>query len=89
MHREGHWYRTLHNRREDFIFRSEYVNLLIGIYHLCGSFSFVRLLNLLMNIAMVFEIRKLAGRMFSNKTGYYAAILYMLIFSNLYAPIAG
>ena len=37
---------------------------------------------------MVFEIRKLAGRMFSNKTGYYAAILYMLIFSNLYAPIA-
>ena len=37
---------------------------------------------------MVFEIRKLAGWMFSNKTGYYAAILYMLIFSNLYAPIA-
>ena len=38
---------------------------------------------------MVFEIRKLAGRIvFESKTGYYAAILYMLIFSNLYAPIA-
>lgn len=84
----GTWYPDVHNQYEDFIFGPGYVNLLIGIYHLCGSFSFVRLLNLLMNIAMVFEIRKLAGRMFSNKTGYYAAILYMLIFSNLYAPIA-
>lgn len=78
----------MHNQYEDFVFGPGYVNLLIGIYHLFGSFSFVRLLNLLMNIAMVFEIRKLAGRMFSNETGYYAAILYMLIFSNLYAPIA-
>ena len=65
----GTWYPDVHNQYEDFIFGPGYVNLLIGIYHLCGSFSFVRLLNLLMNIAMVFEIRKLAGRMFSNKTG--------------------
>ena len=84
----GTWYPDVHNQYDDFIFGPGYVNLLIGIYHLFGSFSFVRLLNLLMNIAMVFEIRKLAGRMFSNKTGYYAAILYMSIFSNLYAPIA-
>lgn len=84
----GTWYPDMHNQYEDFIFGPGYVNLLIGIHHLFGSFSFVRLLNLLMNIAMVFEIQKLAGRMFSDKTGYYAAILYMLIFSNLYAPIA-
>ena len=84
----GTWYPDVHNQYEDFIFGPGYVNLLIGIYHLFGSFSYVRLLNLLMNIAMVFEIRKLAGQIFSIKTGYYAAILYMLIFSNLYAPIA-
>lgn len=84
----GTWYPDVHNQYEDFIFGPGYVNLLIGIYHLFGSFSYVRLLNLLMNIAMVFEIRKLAGGIFSIKTGYYAAILYMLIFSNLYAPIA-
>lgn len=84
----GTWYPDVHNQYEDFIFGPGYVNLLIGIYHLFGSFSYVRLLNLLMNIAMVFEIRKLAGEIFSIKTGYYAAILYMLIFSNLYAPIA-
>lgn len=84
----GTWYPDVHNQYEDFIFGPGYVNLLIGIYHLFGSFSYVRLLNLLMNIAMVFEIRKLAEEIFSIKTGYYAAILYMLIFSNLYAPIA-
>lgn len=84
----GTWYPDVHNQYEDFIFGPGYVNLLIGIYHLFGSFSYVRLLNLLMNIAMVFEIRKLSGQIFSIKTGYYAAILYMLIFSNLYAPIA-
>lgn len=50
----GTWYPDVHNQYEDFIFGPGYVNLLIGIYHLCGSFSFVRLLNLLMNIAMVF-----------------------------------
>lgn len=84
----GTWYPDVHNQYEKFVFGPGYVNLLIGIHHLFGSFSFVRLLNLLMNIAMVFEVRKLAGRMFSDKTGYYAAILHMLVFSNLYAPIA-
>ena len=44
----GTWYPDVHNQYEDFIFGPGYVNLLIGIYHLCGSFSFVRLLNLLM-----------------------------------------
>ena len=42
----GTWYPDVHNQYEDFIFGPGYVNLLIGIYHLCGSFSFVRLLNL-------------------------------------------
>ena len=49
----GTWYPDVHNQYDDFIFGPGYVNLLIGIYHLFGSFSFVRLLNLLMNIAMV------------------------------------
>ena len=43
----GTWYPDVHNQYEDFIFGPGYVNLLIGIYHLCGSFSFVRLLNIL------------------------------------------
>lgn len=82
------WYPGAHSQYEPFIFGPGYVNLLVGIYHLFGSFSFVRLLNLLMNIAMVLEIRKLAEGMFSERTGYYAALLYMSVFSNLYVPIA-
>lgn len=82
------WYPDTHNHYDTFIFGPGYVNLLIGINQLFGSFSVVRLLNLCMNIAMLFEVRLLATRIFSKKTGDYAAILYMLTFSNLYLPIA-
>ena len=84
----GTWYPAPHNQYEVFIFGPGYVNLLIGIHSLFGSFSFVRLLNLLLNIAMVFEVGILARRLFNDRIGYYASILYMLIFSNLYIPIA-
>lgn len=65
----GTWYPDVHNQYDDFIFGPGYVNLLIGIYHLFGSFSFVRLLNLLMNIAMVFEIRSWPDGCFRIKRG--------------------
>lgn len=35
----GTWYPDMHNQYEDFIFGPGYVNLLIGIHHLFGSFS--------------------------------------------------
>lgn len=84
----GTWYPAPHNQYDPFIFGPGYVNLLIGVHSLFGSFSFMRLLNLLLNIAMVFEIWILARRMFNDRIGYYSSILYMLIFSNLYIPIA-
>lgn len=84
----GTLYPAPHNQYDPFVFGPGYVNLLIGVHSLFGSFSFMRLLNLLLNIAMVFEIWILARRIFNDRIGYYSSILYMLIFSNLYIPIA-
>ncbi len=84
----GTWYPAPHNQYDLFIFGPGYVNLLIGIQTLFGSFSYIRLLNLLLNMAMVFEILLLARRLFNDRIGYYASILYMLVYSNLYIPIA-
>ncbi|MCD7848433.1 MAG: hypothetical protein LUH63_01095 [Parabacteroides sp.] len=85
---DGTWYPAPHNLYNPFIFGPGYVNLLIGIHSLFGSFSFVRLLNLLLNIAMVFEVLILARKLFNERIGYISSIIYMLIYSNLYIPIA-
>ena len=82
------WYPALHNQYDLFVFGPGYVNLLIVVHSLFGSFSFVRLLNLILNIALVGEIWLLAKQLFGKTTAYWAALLYMLVYSNWYMPIA-
>ena len=71
------WYPALHNQYDLFVFGPGYVNLLIVVHSLFGSFSFVRLLNLILNIALVGEIWLLAKQLFGKTTAYWAALLYM------------
>lgn len=85
---KGTWYPGVHSELDPFIFGPGYINLLVLLHHLFGSFQEVRLLNLLLNVLMVVEVGILARRLFDEKTGYMAAILYMLTFSNVYLPIA-
>ena len=82
------WYPAPHNQYDLFVFGPGYVNLLIVVHSLFGSFSFVRLLNLILNIALVGEIWLLAKQLFGKTTAYWAALLYMLVYSNWYMPIA-
>ena len=65
----GTWYPDMHNQYEDFIFGPGYVNLLIGIHHLFGSFSFVRLLNLLRILQWYLKYGSWPGGCFRIKRG--------------------
>lgn len=84
----GTWYPGAHSVNEPFIFGPAYINLLVLLHHLFGSFYVVRLLNLILNVFMLFEVFLLARYLFDRNTGYLATLLYMFTFSNLYLPIA-
>lgn len=85
---KGTWYPGAHSVNEPFIFGPAYINLLVLLHHLFDSFYVVRLLNLILNVLMLFEVFLLTKRLFDKNTGYIAALLYMFTFSNLYLPIA-
>lgn len=85
---EGTWYPNAQNLYHRFIFGPGYVNLLVAIHSLFGAFHYIKILNLILNILLVLEIFILARRLFGEKTAYVSAILYMLIYSNVYVPIA-
>lgn len=84
----GTWYPAAHNLYDVYVFGPGYVNLLIGVYKLFGTFAAVGLVNLVLNVGLLLEIRLLGKRLFGETTGYVAAILYMLLFSSLYLPVA-
>ena len=85
---ENTWYPGSHNMHDLFIFGPAHVNLLIVIHSLFDSFYPIRFINLILNILLVIEIFILARRIFNEKTAYLSAILYMLIYSNVFVPIA-
>lgn len=82
------WYPAAHNEYDTFVFGPGYVNWLILVRKVFGSYSFARALNLLMNVAMLFEVAFLARKWFDERVSRWASLLYMLTFSNLYLPIA-
>lgn len=84
----GTWYPALHNLHDVYAFAPGYVNLLIGVHLLFGTFSAICFLNLVMNVLLVFEVFLLGKRLFGENVGFISAIAYMLMYSNLYVPIA-
>lgn len=82
------WYPFAGNLYDEYIFGPGYVNLLIGVYRLTGTFASVCILNLLLNIFLLFEIFVLGKRLFGEKVAYISVLLYMCMYSNAYMPIA-
>lgn len=84
----GCWYPSVHNLYDNYVFAPGYINLLIGVHHLFGTFSAIKFINLLLNIVLLWEVYLLAKRLFDRKVAFTASVLYMLTYSNSYLPIA-
>jgi len=65
------------------IWNPGYINYLILQLHVFGTVNFNAVLNLFLNIAMLFEVFYLGKKFFSKRTGLVSAIIFCLFYSNL------
>jgi 4-amino-4-deoxy-L-arabinose transferase-like glycosyltransferase len=77
------WYPMAEDIYSIYIWAPGFINYLILQLHIFGTINFNAVLNLFLNIAMLFEIYYLGKKFFSKRTGLLAAIIFMLLYSNL------
>lgn len=86
-YQSGTFYPTEHNLYDNFIQAIGYINFLVLMLNLFGSFIVVMFSNVLMNIVVLFCIFYLAKRFFNETTAYISILLYCLLLSNVFIPI--
>ena len=77
------WYPMTEDIYSNYIWTPGFINYLILQLHVFGTINFNAVLNLFLNIAMLFEIYWLGKKFFSKRTGLISAIIFCLLFSNL------
>ncbi len=77
------------NYHDNFIFAPGYVNYIILIHSIFGSFKAVLYSQIILNLFIVILLYNLAAKLFNSKIGYISIWLYLLLTSNLLSPIFG
>ena len=81
---KNEWYPMLHDVYSDFIWAPGYINYLILQLYIFGTTNMNSVLNLLLNIVMLFEVYYLAVKFFSKRTALIAVIIFCSLLSNLF-----
>lgn len=84
---EGTMYPSLRNVNDLYIHAPGFVNLLALEYHFFGTFKVNYILNLFLNIAILWEIHYLGCKIFNRRVANIAVLIYCLILSNLFVPL--
>lgn len=82
----GSTYPSINNLYDTYIQAPGLVNALIPVYAIFHSVRPFFFLNLLMNVAILFEIVYLGKKFFSDNVGYLSGVIYALLLSNVFAP---
>ncbi len=82
------WYPNMHNINEAHLYAPGYVNLLILVHKLFGSFEYIKIVALLFNVGLLFFTYKIAKKVFSDTIARLSVILSCLTFSSYTVPIA-
>lgn len=83
----GHTYPSMANVNDMYIHAPGFVNFLALQYWIFGTFKANYIINFILNIFILFEIYYLGRKLFSEKVGNFAVIIYCLIFSNMFVPL--
>jgi 4-amino-4-deoxy-L-arabinose transferase-like glycosyltransferase len=81
------WYPMAEDVYSLYIWAPGFINYLILQFQILGTVNFNVIPNLFMNIIMLFEVYWLGKRFFSKRTGLIAAIIFMLLPSNLFVVL--
>jgi hypothetical protein len=80
-------YPSQENLYDQYIVAPGMINLYAFFIKLTGTANIILLLQVLMNIGLMFEVKYIANKLFGNKTANLTSILFALLYSN-YASIA-
>ena len=86
---EGTTYPTILNLHDKYLQSPGMVNYLMLQHIISGTTTFEinKILNILLNIGILFNLYYLARRFFNDRTAYLTVIIYCLLPTNLFAPI--
>ena len=76
----GVWYPSIHNLYDRFTHAPGLVNFLIVVYALFGTFKAAMIINLLMNLAILYEVYYVAKFFFNKKVAYMSYCIVSLSF---------
>jgi preprotein translocase subunit SecG len=80
-------YPSQKNLYDTYIFAPGFVAYLTIIIRLFGTYKAAMIINLLMNIGIVWGVYYITRRFFDKSTALISVILYCLLFSNLFVPL--
>ncbi len=80
----GTWYPSVKHIYDSYIWNPGLINLLILQWHVFGTDNANMLVNLLMNLGIIYEVYWLANYFFSQKVAYISVIFFVLLYSNLW-----
>ncbi|MDR3002490.1 MAG: hypothetical protein LBU89_14675 [Fibromonadaceae bacterium] len=79
----GQWYPMAEDIYSTYIHAPGFINYLVLQLHVFGTLDFNAVLNLFLNIAMLFEVYYLGNKFFSKRTGLISVIIFCFLYSNL------
>lgn len=80
-------YPSIYNLYDRFTHAPGLVNFLIVVYAIFGTFKAAIILNLLMNVAILYEVYYVAKFFFNVKVAYVSVLLYCIIIVPLFVPL--
>jgi ABC-type multidrug transport system fused ATPase/permease subunit len=80
----GEWYPMMEDVYSSYIWAPGFINYLILQLHIFGTINLNAVLNLFLNVAMLFEVYYLCKKFFSKRVGLIAVIIFCLLPSNLF-----
>lgn len=81
------FYPSIHNINDRFTHAPGLVNFYLLIYAIFRSFKPILIINLLMNIVIIYEVFYIANHFFNKKVGYVSIIIYSTIISTWFVPL--
>lgn len=80
----GSWYPTAEQLYSElYIFNPGYINFLIGCLALFGTLNIVPVIQLFLNVALLFMLRHICSRICNRAVADYFTILFCIIYSNI------
>lgn len=81
---KGTWYPNAEQfYSESYICYAGYINFLIACLHIFGSFKFVPIINLLLNILQLFALYQICKKVCNQTIACYFSIFYCILLSNI------